>query len=489
MYRLVDGDPGGLRDVERFLETVRTLPANPSPEARSLFVPGPPIIVTRAPGRLDVMGGIADYSGSLVLQLPTRVATLAAAQRAPDRQIRVVSLDAAALGLGAALAVDLDELAPRGRPVSYDQARALFRRDTRTSWAAYAAGALLVLGRERGLSLAEGARVLVSSDLPAGKGVASSAALEVAAMTALARAFGVPLEPRETALLCQKVENLVVGAPCGVMDQMTAVCGEPDRLLALLCQPAELKDPITVPEDIAFFGVDSNVRHAVSGADYTSVRVGAFMGYRILAEAAGLPVRRAATGEPVTVEDPLWGGYLANLEPSLFEERFSPVLPSRMRGAAFLECYGGTTDPVTRVEPEREYAVRAPAAHPVHESFRVRTFASLLAAPASEARRRLLGELMYQSHLAYGACGLGSAGTDRIVQLAREAGLARGIYGAKITGGGSGGVVAVLAREDAGDAVSRIAERYAAETGRPAAVFSGSSPGAAAFAGLTLAPA
>ena len=50
---------------------------------------------------------------------------------------------------------------------------------------------------------------------------------------------------------------------------------------------------------------------------------------------------------------------------------------------------------------------------------------------------------MYESHASYSACGLGSDGTDRLVTLAREAGAARGIYGAKITGGGSGGTVAV----------------------------------------------
>ena len=50
------------------------------------------------------------------------------------------------------------------------------------------------------------------------------------------------IEPREIALLCQKVENLVAGAPCGVMDQTASACGKANRLLALLCQPAELKE-------------------------------------------------------------------------------------------------------------------------------------------------------------------------------------------------------------------------------------------------------
>jgi L-arabinokinase len=85
---------------------------------------------------------------------------------------------------------------------------------------------------------------------------------------------------------------------------------------------------------------------------------------------------------------------------------------------------------------------------------------------------------MYESHASYSACGLGSEGTDRLVELARDLGSARAIYGAKITGGGSGGTVAILGSRDAGAAIREIANRYAEETGRRPYVFSGSSSGA-----------
>jgi L-arabinokinase len=88
-----------------------------------------------------------------------------------------------------------------------------------------------------------------------------------------------------------------------------------------------------------------------------------------------------------------------------------------------------------------------------------------------------LGELMYQSHASYSACGLGSEGTDRLVELARGLGPARGIYGAKITGGGSGGTVAILGRRDADASIRQIADQYARETGLSPCIFSGSSPG------------
>jgi L-arabinokinase len=82
---------------------------------------------------------------------------------------------------------------------------------------------------------------------------------------------------------------------------------------------------------------------------------------------------------------------------------------------------------------------------------------------------------MYQSHASYSACGLGSRGTDRLVELARAAGPTRGIFGAKITGGGSGGTVALLARRDAESSVRAIAKRYGEESGFEPYLFIGSS--------------
>jgi L-arabinokinase len=446
-----------LPDVQAFL---RDLTGEP------MFREGEPLFVTRAPGRLDVMGGIADYSGSLVLQLPIREAALAALQRDPDPALHIVSRGAEANGRSASFSMPLaDLLTPAGEPLPYEDAQAYFRRDPRRAWAAYAAGAFPVLMRERGVRFAGGARLLIDSAVPEGKGVSSSAAVEVAVMQAVAAAFDIPLEPRELALLCQVVENRVVGAPCGVMDQMTAACGEADHLLALLCQPAEIQGSVRVPEEIAFWGIDSGIRHSVSGADYGSVRVGAFMGYRIITDACG----------------ERWGGYLANVTPSELEQELAKHLPERISGAEFLARYGGTADPVTRVDPERAYAVRAPTAHPVYEHFRVRAVAELLRGSPGERTLELLGELMYQSHASYSACGLGSEATDRLVELVRSAGTGSGLYGAKITGGGSGGTVAVLGRRGAEGAVRKIAERYRAETGREPYVFTSSSPGAAAF--------
>jgi galactose-1-phosphate uridylyltransferase (family 1) len=468
-------------DVSEFVALLRA----PAPPLRDFFAAGRPVTLARAPGRLDVMGGIADYSGSLVLQLPLREAALVAVQPADDGDVRVMSLAAEAGQDTRTLTLRRAEF--EGLLAGdYAAARRWFGRDPATGWAAYVIGALLVLARERGARIGPGLRVLVRSQVPEGKGVSSSAALEVATMQAAAHLLGTPLEGAELARLCQVAENHVVGAPCGIMDQMTAALGRADHLLALLCQPAEVRGFVPLPPGVGFWGIDSGIRHAVGGSDYTSVRAGAFMGYRILADLAGLKPLGPGPGGVLRFEDRRWRGYLANLTPQEFAEHYAARLPEMMSGAEFLRRYGGSTDAVAPIEPGRTYAVRQPTAHPIHEHARVQRFAKLLSGAPDEAGLREMGELMYAAHGSYSACGLGSAGTDRLVELVREAGEAAGLYGAKITGGGSGGTVAVLGRAGADAAVAAVAQRYAQETGRGGAVFAGSSSGACHFGALSL---
>jgi L-arabinokinase len=418
-------------------------------------------------------------------------------QRRADRVLHIESSDPSGTHI-ARVPVDLFEA---GR-ASYDRSRQWFADDRSRHWAAYVAGVFHVLAREERLTLDSGATILVESDVPQGKGVSSSAAIEAATMEAVLAAWGLEVEPRMRAIRCQQVENLVVGAPCGVMDQMAAICGEVGSLMALLCQPAEFQGTIALPDGLAVWGLDSGIRHAVTGADYGDVRVGAFMGYRVLADLAGLPASAGSRRGHVRIEDHRWHGYLANVSPGTFLE-FEHAIPGSLHGGTFLNRYQGTTDVVTRVDPDKTYAVWKPTAHPIYEHARVMEWAQLLTgaqgangawgakgAGAEGAKGAegaditvvagRLGALMYQSHGSYSACGLGSEGTDLLVALAKEAGEAQGIYGAKITGGGSGGTVAILGRPDAGDRVADIGREYERRTGRTAYLFEGSSPGAAA---------
>src|SRR3954467_7931014 len=145
MRQITHGSTQGLTDVERFIEMLNRLDQSDVAAASSLFDGDGEIIVARAPGRLDVMGGIADYSGSLVLQLPIREAALVALQPVAERTLHIVSFGAEANQRAAVFTMPLADFERAGEPVDYATARAYFERDPATRWAAYAAGAFLVL--------------------------------------------------------------------------------------------------------------------------------------------------------------------------------------------------------------------------------------------------------------------------------------------------------------------------------------------------------
>jgi galactokinase len=410
-----------------------------------LFAEDAVVTVARAPGRLDVLGGIADYSGSLVLELPIAAAALVAAQVQDDGRVVAVSgsrrIELSAQEL---LVPSLDRLSRR---LAGDDA-----------WGAYVLGPIALLLREEGLAL-PGLRLLVSSSVPEGKGLGSSAAVGVATLQAAADSLGCSLPPRRIALLAQRAEQAVAGAPCGAMDQMTAVCGEAGHLLALLCRPADVMGAIALPSPLTVWGIDSGMKHAVSGAAYGRARCASFMGKALL-----------GCDEP----------YLASLDPFDVDEG---RLPEVLWGKEFLELRDGVDDPFSVVEPDVLYPVRAATMHPIEEQQRVQMFVDLLTEPVTPRRAQRLGELLFQSHAGYSRCGLGTARTDALAHAVRRAGWKRGLAGARISGGGSGGTVVVLGREDAEPTVRALAERLGA------GLVSGSSAGAAAFGLRHLEPA
>jgi len=404
--------------------------------ASAFFAAGAPVAVARAPGRLDLLGGIADYSGGLVLELPLRAAAFVAAQRTEDGRVVAVSGGRRVSVAAEAVAhASLDELAA-----------SLTGRD---AWAAYALGPLALLVRLHDLPLG-GLRLLVSSTIPEGKGLGSSAALEIAVLQASSAALGSRSDPRELALLGQQAEQIFAGAPCGAMDQMAVMHGEAGRLLALLCRPAEIVASVPLPDALSAWAIDSGLPHAVSGAAYRRVRCAAFMGRALL---------------DCDVD------HLAELELADVDAR---RLPERMLGADFLRLREGITDPVSAVEAAVEYPVRAATLFPIEEHARARELLTLLDDVSDDGLARI-GELMYESHAGYSRCGLGVPRTDEIVEAVREAGPAHGLVGARISGGGSGGAVVVLGRPDALPHARAIAESLGA------GLVGGSSPGAARF--------
>ncbi|XP_042452173.1 L-arabinokinase-like isoform X1 [Zingiber officinale] len=545
-FEILHGELHGLPDTMAFLKSLSGLNSVTEPRssekrqirervaAATLFDWEEEIYVARAPGRLDVMGGIADYSGSFVLQMPIREACHVAVQKSkPNKQklwkhaqarqrakgqgpipvLQIVSFGSELSNRAPTFDMDLPDLMDGEQPMSYEKAKKYFAQDPSQKWAAYVAGTILVLMTELGLRFTESLSILISSAVPEGKGVSSSASVEVATMSGIAAAHGLNLDPRELALLCQKVENHVVGAPCGVMDQMTSACGETDKLLAMVCQPAEVKELVTIPSHIRFWGLDSGVRHSVGGTDYGSVRIGTFMGRKMIKSAASSLLSHSLANlnsnqqvDEINSDEYEEHGidllkkeasldYLCNISTHRYEAVYAKKLPEHITGESFLEKYTDHNDTVTVIDPKRTYAVKAPTKHPIYENFRVEAFKALLTATNSDQQLSSLGQLMYQCHYSYSECGLGSDGTERIVKLVQEMQHRRAsrdggmsLFGAKITGGGSGGSVCVIGRNciSSSEEILEIQQRYKAETGYLPIIFEGSSPGAGKFGYLKI---
>ncbi|OVA14986.1 GHMP kinase N-terminal domain [Macleaya cordata] len=545
-FEILHGDLHGLPDTVSFLRSLAELDIEHDSgkgtekfnmqeriAAAGLFNWEVLFISSRAPGRLDVMGGIADYSGSLVLQMPIREACHVAVQRThPGKQklwkhakarqlakgqestplLQIVSYASELSNRGPTFDMDLTDFMNDEQPISYEEANRFFAKDPSQKWAAYVAGTVLVLMTELGVRFDDGMSILVSSAVPEGKGVSSSAAVEVATMSAIAAAYGCPSFP-SLDHIC--VENHIVGAPCGVMDQMASACGEANKLLAMVCQPAEVIGLVNIPTHIRFWGIDSGIRHSIGGADYGSVRVGAFMGRKIIKSiASALSSSSSSSANPpekmdgINSDEPEEDGtellgaeasldYLCNLSPHRYEAMYAKRLPDSILGEAFLESYLDHNDPVTTIDHNCSYVVKAPASHPIYENFRVKAFKALLSADSSNEQLLTLGELMYQCHNSYGACGLGSDGTDRLVKLVQEmqhSKLSKSengtLFGAKITGGGSGGSVCIIGRNclRSSEQILEIQQRYKAATGYLPFLFEGSSPGAGEFGYLKILP-
>src|SRR5262245_37669587 len=132
-----------LSDLEDFVRVLNNLDY-------TFFDSRVPVTIARAPARLDVMGGIADYSGSLVLQLPLRQATYAAVQPSDESSINVVSLSQSA-GSARVYGMSISSLTADAAPIPYSKAAAFFRRVPDDHWAAYVVGVFLVLMHELGI--------------------------------------------------------------------------------------------------------------------------------------------------------------------------------------------------------------------------------------------------------------------------------------------------------------------------------------------------
>ncbi len=354
-----------------------------------------PAVVVRAPGRVNLIGEHTDYNEGFVLPVAVdRAAWIAAAPR-PDRAVRLIALD---MG-GDEASFSLDDIPPR-----------------QGNWADYPRGVAWAL-TERGLALS-GMEAVLTSDVPVGAGLSSSAAVEVAFAWTWKVLSGLDLGRTELARLCQRAENEYVGVRCGIMDQMASAWGRKDHAILLDCRTLEV-EMVPIPPGVAIVVADTLVRRELAASEYNRRRRECEEAVRILAQY--LPGIRAL--RDVSPED--------------------------------LERYGHHLPPV----------LLRRARHVVTSNARVLGTVAALRAGDLET----VGQAMRRSHISLrDDYEVSSPELDTLAEAAWEV---PGCYGARLTGAGFGGCIVALADAGAVDDLARhLREVYEARFGRTPAV-------------------
>ncbi|BAL92713.1 putative galactokinase [Actinoplanes missouriensis 431] len=293
-----------------------------------------------------------------------------------------------------------------------------------TGWGAYVAGVVWAL-QEAGFEVPT-ARIAIDSDVPLGSGLSSSAALESAVLTALIDLGGLDLPLEKRPALAQRAENVYVGAPTGIMDQSASIRCQDGKALFLDCRSYEVEQ---IPFDLAAEGlailvINSNAPHQHVDGEYGARRKSCEEAAALL----GVPaLRDVATADL----------------PAALERLGDDVLVRRTR-------------------------------HIVTENQRVLDTVALL----RDGRVREVGPLLTASHASMRD---DFEITVAQVDVAVEASLAAGAYGARMTGGGFGGCVLALVDADRADATAAAVAGAYAERGftAPTSWVAVAGPGAA----------
>ncbi|MFI1167071.1 galactokinase [Streptomyces sp. NPDC020801] len=346
--------------------------------------------VWAAPGRVNLIGEHTDYNDGFVMPFALPHVTVAAVARRTDGVLRLHSADVP----GEPVELRADELTP----------------ESDKGWTAYPAGVVWAL-REAGHAVT-GADVHLSSTVPPGAGLSSSAALEVVVALALNDLFELGLRGWQLARLCRRAENVYVGAPTGIMDQTASACCVAGHALFLDTRDLSQRQ---IPFDLAAEGlrllvVDTRVKHAHSDGEYGKRRAGCEKGAALLGVDALRDVR-----------------------------------------------YGELDAALARLGDEEE-EVRRLVRHVVTEDERVERVVSLL----GRGDPRAIGPVLTEGHVSLrDDFRISCPELDLVVDTAN----ASGALGARMTGGGFGGSAIVLAEEADVPAITKAVEEAFAAAG------------------------
>jgi galactokinase len=205
-----------------------------------------PDFISRAPGRVNIIGEHTDYNGGFVMPMALPNATWLALRKRTDTRISLYSLN-------------YNDL----RSFSLDK----FEKEK--SWLNYVKGVAWAL-QDAGHSLA-GFDAVIYGDVPIGAGLSSSASIEVATAKAMITASGLNVTDTEMAQICQRAENQWMGVSCGIMDQMISVFGKAGHALFIDCRSLETKF-VKMPSETAIIVMDTATRRELLESRYNDRR-------------------------------------------------------------------------------------------------------------------------------------------------------------------------------------------------------------------------
>ena len=435
------------------------------------------VIITRAPARLDVMGGIAAHYGAHVFGLTLERSAVVGCQARQDRRLSALSFDAGLHGYQSAVQISIDDFYTDGNLKSYEAVQSLFAQNSRAIWAGYVLGGFFAILKE-GLveCLPNGVAVVVKNNIPVEAGIGSSTAIGVATLTAINHLYALNLSVLDIAHINGIIEHRIVGVPCEVVDAITVAAGQKDTPLSIRSQPNQILETVPLPPNTRLIGIHSRAQRTPTSSAYVDARTAAFMGLTILQKTLNL--------------EELRDNHLCRLSTKDFRQKCWKVLPARLKGVDFLDQYGEPVNPLIKVDPYKVYGVRSRVEHSIYEHARaqriIKHFKQASTNP-QDIHHYLteVGKLMYASDWSNRfRAGLGLPEVEQIVRSIRKVGVHSGVYGAKITSNGS--TVAVLCHGDVSNAMIQILSAYKLAWGLDAEVFVGSSPGAFEFGHVIL---